>query len=382
MTRKVSVSQIGSRGIPGRRGGVERVIEAIAPRLVNHGYDVTVYCDGWSDYKEKTWKGVKLDRVASLKHKYLDTIVRSALASLKEIFGGSQIVHIHGSGSAPLALVARLVGKKTVVTVHGMDWQRRKWNWIGKMALQFGEWSAIKFPHRTVVVGPDLKTWLDAKYKSDVLYIPNGVEIRPRREPNKILEMGLQGRNYVLFLARLVPEKQVHLLIEAWKMLADKHGMTLAIAGPTWHSVEYAAHLKELAGDDASIQFLGEVDEVTLEELYGNCYSYVLPSEVEGMSLSLLDALAFGACAICSDIPPNVQVLGDAGVAFKSLDATDLRDKLAMLMADPEWAERLRVAALARATADFGWDEVVKQWDKLYVEVMGKTKPASEMARA
>ena len=382
MPSRIKVSQIGSRGIPGRRGGVERVIEAIAPRLVNHGYDVKVYCDSWSDYTEKTWKGVSLDCVASLKHKYLETIVRSALATAKEMFGRSDVVHFHGSGSAPLALLARMAGKKTIVTVHGLDWQRRKWNWVGKLALLVGEWSAVKFPHQTVVVGLNLKTWLDARYKSDVIYIPNGVELRPRRAPEKIAKLGIEGRKFVLFLARLVPEKQTHLLIEAWKNLADNHGMKLVIAGPTWHSVEYVQQLKDAAGDDPSILFLGEVEEAVLEELYGNCYTYVLPSEVEGMSLSLLDALAFGACAICSDIPANVEVLGDAGLSFRSLDANDLRDKLALLMADPDHAERLRGAALARATSDFGWDEVVKKWDQLYCDTLGTKSPVPAVVSA
>lgn len=360
------ISQIGSRGIPGHRGGVERVVEAVAPRLARHGHDVTVYCADWSEQRLPEWRGVKLAYVKSIKSKYLDTIGRSIIATFREAFGPSDIVHYHSSGSAPLALLPRLLGKKTVVTVHGMDWQRRKWNLVGRMALRFGEWAAVRIPHRTIVVGPDLKRWIDERYGTDVDYIPNGVEERVQRPAARIHEIGLEPRKFVLFLARLVPEKQVHTLIAAWMGLPEKHGMTLAVAGPSWHSQDYARSLKEQAAGDASVRFLGEVDEELLEELYSNCFVYVLPSEVEGMSLSLLDAMAFGACVICSDIPPNLAVVGEAGVPFKVLDVEDLRTSLQGIMADPDRAERLRAAAKQRIDDEFTWDSVAARWDRLY----------------
>lgn len=155
--------------------------------------------------------------------------------------------------------------------------------------------------------------------------------------------------------------------------LADKHGMTLAIAGPAWHSVDYAEGLKKQAAGDPTVTFLGEVDEELLQQLYGNCYAYVLPSEVEGMSLSLLDGMAFGACVICSDIAPNLAVVGDAGLSFRVLDAADLRARLAEIMADPERADRLRVAARKRIGEEFTWDRVTERWDALYRKLAGRS---------
>ncbi|HEU0067616.1 MAG TPA: glycosyltransferase family 4 protein [Sphingomonas sp.] len=368
--KALRIAQVGSRGIPGHRGGVERVIEAVAPRLAAMGHEVTVYCADWAEDRPEEWRGVKLAYTKGIASKYFDTISRSVLATLREAVAKHDIVHYHSSGSAPLAILPRLFGKKVVVTVHGMDWQRRKWNVFGKYFLQLGEWAAIRFPHRTIVVGPDLKTWLDTKYKSDVTYIPNGVEERVFRAPTRLAEKGVEARKYVLFLARLVPEKQVHTLIEAWMRLADKHGMTLAIAGPSWHSVDYAESLKRQAADDPSVSFLGEVDEEMLEQLYSNCYAYVLPSEVEGMSLSLLDGMAFGACVICSDIAPNLAVIGDAGLSFRVLDATDLRARLSEIMADPDRAEHLRIAARKRIIEEFTWDRVAQRWADLYLDVV------------
>lgn len=369
--RPLKIAQIGSRGIPGHHGGVERVVEAIAPRLAAMGHAVTVYCASWSPSREPSYKGVTLRYVRTPKAKYLDTFARSFVATLCEMVSGGDIVHFHGSGSAPLALLARLAGKRVIVTVHGLDWQRRKWNVFGRWFLQAGEYAALKLPHRTVVVGPDLKTKLEEAYGIPVTFIANGVEARPHRAPDKIRAFGVSSRDYVLYLARLVPEKQPHVLIEAWRSLSDRGGRKLIIAGPTWHSQDYVARLREMAAGDPSITITGAVDEETLEELYSNCLCYVLPSEVEGMSLSLLDAMAFGACIIASDIPANADVILDTGLTFKVGEPGDLARRLSEVMSDEALAGRLRVAARARMDQEFSWDRIAEQWDKLYQDVMG-----------
>ncbi|WP_119300606.1 glycosyltransferase family 4 protein [Dongia deserti] len=382
MESRFKVAQIGSRGIPGHRGGVERVVEAVAPRLAARGHDVTVYCASWSREKAPTWRGVTLKYVPSVKSKHLDTLLRSFVATLGAMFGPADILHYHGSGSAPLAALARLAGKKVVVTVHGADWARRKWGALGRWFLQFGEWAALKIPHQTIVVGPDLKSGLDRIYGTDTLFIPNGTEERPKRPAKAILDLGLAARGYVLFLARLVPEKQCHTLIEAWMSLKDKGDLKLAIAGPVWHSVEYAASLKEQAKDDPSVLFLGEVSEEILEELYSNCISYVLPSEVEGMSLSLLDAMAFGACIICSDIPANAYVVSDAGLTFPAGDVGALRARLQEVISDPAHAQHLRDAALRRINNEFSWDQIAQRWEEAYRRVMVEGARLVEVKKA
>lgn len=365
-----SVSQVGSRGVPDGRGGVERVLEAIAPRLADRGFATTVYCS-WRTQRPKSWRGVGLAYAPSVPSKHLDTFVRSALAIVRECLGRSSVVHIHASGSAPLAFIPRLFGRKVVVTVHGADWQRRKWGRAGRWFLRFGEWAAVRLPDRTVAVSDELRRYLEQTYGRPVTYIPNGVEDRRHRAPARISELGLTGGDYLLYLARLVPEKQPHVLIEAFKALRDRQGMRLVIAGPAWHSEDYAAHLRQLAGDDPDIIFTGEVDEDVLEELYSNCAVFVLPSEVEGMSLSLLDAMAFGACTVSSDIPANVAVVGHAGRSFRVGDAGHLASVLEELLADPEQMKALRVAARTRITNEFTWDVVADRWVDLYDELLG-----------
>ena len=363
---RLRITQIGSRGIPGHRGGVERVIEAVAPRLVRLGHDVTVCCASWSAYRQPEFEGVRLRFVGSVRSKYLDTFIRSALATIGEIFGAADIVHYHGSGSAPLALLARLAGKKVVVTIHGLDWQRQKWNILGHWFLRFGEWAAVRFPHRTVVVGPALKEIIDARFHADVTFIANGVERRTLRAPDRIRRFGVTTRDYILYLGRLVPEKQCHLLIDAFRRLRSRGDMKLVIAGPAWHSVDYFESLRERASGDPAIVFTGEVDEDTLEELYSNCYAYVLPSTVEGMSLALLDAMAFGACVVASDISANADVVRTSGVLFRTGSGEDLTAKLDDLVAHPEAAAAYRTAARERMTSEYDWDTVARQWEALY----------------
>ena len=371
MKRRLSIAQIGSRGIPGHRGGVERVIEAVAPRLVALGHEVTVSCATWSEFRAPTYRGVKLRYVFSVRSKYLDTFLRSLLSTLRECFGSSDILHLHSMASAPLALFARLFGKKVVVTVHGLEWQRGKWQGLWRILLRLGERAAMRIPHRTVVVGPELKRILDRRYDADVIYIPNGVEPRPGRAPERIRQFGIGSRDYLLFLGRLVPDKRCHLLIDAFRKLGDRANKKLIMAGPTWHSADYVSSLRQLAGDDPDIVFTGEVDEDVLEELYTNCYAYVLPSEVEGMSLALLDAMAFGACVVASDIAPNADVVGGAGILFASGSADDLARKLEQLLGDPDRAQKLRAMARQRMTSEFDWDKIARQWEEVYLGLYG-----------
>lgn len=357
---------IGSRGIPGQHGGVERVLEAVCPRLVELGDEVRVYTTNKSTHPESHWRGVEIKKIFSIPHKYFDTLSRSFFATLFEILKPNTIVHYHASGSAPLAILPRLFGKKVIVTVHGLDWQRKKWNAFGEFFLRFGEWAACRFPHKTIVVSQNLKDYLDPRYRTNVIYIPNGVEDRPYRAPDKIRAWGLESRSYILYLGRIVPEKGCDVLIDGFLGIKDRRGLKLVIAGPMWHSKDYAELLKKKAQGHADIVFPGEVDEATLEELYSNCCVYSLPSEVEGMSLSLLDAMAFSACILASDIPANADVIRDAGVTFRVKDPRDLSEKLQGLIMDPARAEDLRKKARQRMTSEFHWDKVARRWQDVY----------------
>jgi glycosyltransferase involved in cell wall biosynthesis len=367
---KPIVAMIGSRGFPGQTGGVERVLEAVCPRMVQSGrMKVLVYCASWLDYEGDEYRGVELKRVSGLRTKHGDTVTRSLSATLRELRSDSHVVHYHSIGSAPLALLPRLFGKKVVVTVHALDWQRSKWSFLAKSFLRFGEWASVRFPNRTVVVGEEIKTYLEERYGRPVAYIPNGAEIRARRAPELIHGFGLEEDRYLLFLARLVPEKAVHVLIEAFRRLEPDVDLKLAIAGPAWFEPEYEQHLRAIADGDPRVLFLGEVDGELLDELYSNCFAYVLPSEVEGMSLSLLDALAFGCCIVTSSIRPNARLVADAGLIFETGDVASLERRLREISDDRELVQRLRAAASARGKV-YSWDSIADQWADVYYELL------------
>jgi glycosyltransferase involved in cell wall biosynthesis len=362
---------VGSRGIPAQSGGVEKVLEAVCPRLASVGNKVRVYGASWAKPAERQWRGVELTPVPGVRHKYLDTISRSFIATVRDIFGPSKIVHYHACGSAPLALLPRLFGKKVVVTVHGLDSQRKKWNAFGAWYLRLGEWASCRFPHTTVVVSQQLKRVLDQRYEIDTVYIPNGVENKPARPADKIRAFGLETGKYLLFLARLVPEKGCDVLLDAFLSLKEHHGYKLVIAGPTWHSEEYTASLKKKAEGHADIVFTGEVGTELVEELYSHCRAFVLPSEIEGMSLSLLDAMAFGCCIISSDIPENTDVVRDVAITFRTGDVEDLAKRIELVMSDSTAVNEFKAKSKARVTDEFLWDTVVKRWMKMYDSLDG-----------
>lgn len=369
-TKTPRVAMIGSRGFPGQTGGVERVLEAVAPRMVQHGRaGVSVYCADWLDYDGPEYDGVELRRVGGVRSKYGDTFTRSLIASIREMWSDSDVVHYHSIGSAPLAILPRLRGKKVVTTVHALDWQRSKWNVVARTFLRFGQWASVRIPDRTVVVGEELKTYLEDQYHQPITHIPNGAEIRNHVPPRLIRDAGLEPGKYLLFLARLVPEKGVHTLIEAFRRLPADGSMKLAIAGPAWYESEYNEMLHELAGDDPRVVFLGEVDGRLLEELYSNCYAYVLPSEVEGMSLSLLDALAYGCCIVTSSIPPNARLVEDAGLTFETGNVESLTERLNQVLSDEDFASRLRGRAAERGQR-YSWDTIADEWADVYDELL------------
>jgi glycosyltransferase involved in cell wall biosynthesis len=290
-------------------------------------------------------------------------------ATFRELFKQSDIVHYHGIGSAPLALLPRLFGKKSVVTVHGLDWQRSKWNCLGKWFLLLGEWASVRFPNRTLVVGRELQEYLEARNGRFVTYIANGAELRDPAPPKAILELGLEPRKYILFVGRIVPEKGIHLLIEAFRSLRIKDDVQLAVVGSPWYETDYQEKLMHLVDGDARVRFVGEVPDEILYELYSNCSVYVLPSATEGMSLSLFDAMAYGCCIVTSSIPPNANLVGDAGLVFKTECVQELSEHLELFLNNVEVAEAYRRKARERAEGEFDWDRISEEWAGVYDEL-------------
>jgi glycosyltransferase involved in cell wall biosynthesis len=364
------VAMIGSRGFPDQTGGVEKVLESVCPRLAARGGAVRVYSASWHHRRPARYRGVELRPVPSVRTKHADTISRSLVATLRELRGDAQIIHYHGMGSAPLAILPRLFGKRVVVSVHAVDWRRSKWGGVARSALRFGEWASVRFPHLTVAVADEVRRDLAARRHGRIEVIPNGAEPREHVDPGRIERLGLATDRFVLFVGRLVPEKGAHHLIEAFRRLPERAGVKLALAGPTWFESDYGRRLREIAGDDPRIVFLGEADADLLAELYSHCRAFVLPSDVEGMSLSLLDSLAYGCATMCSDIPANTDVVSDSALVVPAGDVDAMADGLARLVDDDDLVADLRTRAGGRAREEFDWDRIADTWSQTYERLL------------
>jgi glycosyltransferase involved in cell wall biosynthesis len=367
--RPLKISMVGTRGIPATYSGIETALEELCPRLALKGHQIAVYARSDAENSQGSFKGVKIKRVPAINTKHLETFTRVTSSIWQEIFDQSDIVHFHALGPAAFSLIPRLFSKKTVVTVQGLDWQRKKWGWLARQFLKLGEYASARFPNATIVVSQVLKEYYDAKYGIRTTYIPNGVSIPVPKDANLIRKYGLARGNYILFASRLVPEKGCHYLVEAFKGLDTNK--KLVLAGSSSHTDAYVEQLHALSRNHANIIFTGFVSGELLAELFSNAYLYVLPSEIEGLSLSLLEAMSYGLCVVTSDIPENVSVTqGTYGYSFRNQDVSHLREILAHLLQCPEKARLTGEKAREHASACYSWDHITEQTEAVYYSLL------------
>lgn len=369
----MKIAMLGLKGIPYPEG-IENFTEQVASRLVERGHQVTVYVRPYvGDGQNGHYRGIRIRKLPSVNTKHLDTITHTFLATVDALRSDVDVVHFHALGPAVFSFIPRLKGVKTVVQVHGLDWQREKWGRTAKTLLRCAEYTAAYFPHRTVVISQALKQYFERKYHRHFDYVPTGVESYEQRSPRVIKKWGLDNGNYILFLGRLVPEKGCHYLLKAFETIETS--MKLVIAGDSSHSDAYVARLKKIA--NSKVIFTGFARGDLLEELFSNAYAYVIPSELEGLPHSLLQALSFGKCVLASDIPANLEALGACGVTFKSGDIEDLKKKILFLLNHPEFALAQKEKSQARVREHYAWNEVVNRLEQIYVECLSRDREAS-----
>lgn len=371
---KLNIAMFGQKRIPSREGGVEIVVEELCTRMVAQGHNVTCYNRGGhhvsgSEYDSKRlkeYKGIKLKTVPTIEKKGLAAVSSSFFAALCCAFGQYDIVHIHAEGPAFFAWLPKMFGKKVIVTIHGLDWQREKWkSGFGSTFIHQGEKNAVKFADEIIVLSKGVQDYFEKTYGRKTVFIPNGVSHHIEREPQIIKnKFGLDKDKYILFLGRLVPEKGIKYLIEAFKQVdTDKK---LVIAGGSSDTSEFENEMKELAKEDKRILFTGFVQGQELEELYSNAYVYVLPSDLEGMPLSLLEAMSYGNCCLVSDIPECAEVVEDKALIFKKADVKDLQSKLQDACDHSEKVDAHKKQAADFICSKYNWDEIVQATLKLY----------------
>jgi glycosyltransferase involved in cell wall biosynthesis len=369
---KLRVAFIGGRGVISKYSGIETYYEEVGKLLAAQGHHVTAYCRTYFTPPGGEYNGMHLVRLPTFRSKHLETLLHTILSTAHVLGTRANIVHYHTLGPALFSFLPRLFGKKTVVTVQGLDWQRKKWGHIAATVLRLGEQAAYRLPSSTMVVSRTLESHYQAHYGASTIYVPNGALLRECRQGPHLSIWGLEPDSYILYLGRFSPEKNCHVLISAYEQLDTS--TKLVLAGGSSYTDAYAAKLHTHASE--RIRLLNYISGNAFEELLTNAMLFVLPSDLEGLSLALLDAMGAGVCVLASDIPENCEVVQDAGFTFRRGDVTDLSRMLQLLIADP--AVRTSAARLGkqRIRDHYQWPQVASEIERAYYNVLGWQQPA------
>lgn len=373
----MKIAMIGHKRMPSREGGVEIVVEELSTRMAKLGYDVTVYNRSGKHALDKNkknknlkeYKNVKIKKVLTIDKKGLAAMTSSFFGTIKILFSNADVVHYHAEGPCAMIPIIKLLSKKRIiVTIHGLDWQRAKWGGFATKYIKFGEKMAVKYADEIIVLSENVKKYFKDNYDRSTNFIPNGVSKPTILKAKEIKDKyNLSKDSYILFLGRIVPEKGIHYLIDAYQKINTNK--KLVIAGGASDTDDYYQELKEKSKNNENIIFTGFVQGEELAELYSNAYIYCLPSDLEGMPLSLLEAMSYGNCCLTSDIDECSEVLEDKGVIFKKTDITDLADKLKKLCNDNNLVRKYKDESQNFILNKYNWDEVTKSTLAIYKKV-------------
>jgi len=365
------IAVLGVKGMP-YPGGIERVMEQICSRLAKRGHQIDVYVRKYYMQKnhEKEYRGMRLLKSRGIHSKHLDALTHSVTALMHILLSNVDIVYINSIGLSPLAILPRIFGKKAILQTHGLDWRREKWGKIATLFLRLTAFSSVYFPNKTLCVSLQDKRFLEQTFDRQCIFIPNGVDLKPAVKPMLISQQfALSTHSYILFMARLVPEKGCHYLIEAWKQIPEtlRRGKILIIAGDNDHKDRYYYSLKSEANE--SILFTGFVTGRLKQELLSNAYCFIQPSTIEGMSISILEALSYGRFVLASDIPENKDALQGCGMTFQTGNVSDLTDKLCTILSNPELINTECNGAIELVRRNYNWDKIVDTLEKELLEI-------------
>lgn len=368
----MKIAMIGHKRVPSREGGVEVVVEELSTRLVKLGHQVDIYNRKGKNVQDKDadkdkpklkeYKGARIITIPTINKKGVDALIYSFFATIRALFGKYDVLHYHAEGSCAMLWIPHLLKKRIIVTIHGLDWQRSKWGGFATKYIKFGEKCAVKYADEIIVLSKGVQQYFKNTYNRDTNFIQNGVNKPEIKEANIIKEKyELEKDSYILFLARIVPEKGLHYLIDAFKKIdTDKK---LVIAGGASHTNDYLDEIKKKVAEDDRIIMTGFVQGEELEELFSNCYLYCLPSDVEGMPISLLEAMSYGRKCLISDIPENIDVVNNMAMVFKKGNVDDLKHKILMILDGKiSFEEKMDEFVIKK----YNWDDVVKNTLHLY----------------
>lgn len=377
----MKIAFIGQKGIPAVSGGVEKHVEKLAVHLVSQGQEVFVYVrDHYTDPRLAEYEGVKLIHLPSIRTKHLDTITHTLFATLHALFQPYDIIHYHSIGPSVLSIILRVFKPKArvIATFHSRDYFHKKWNRFARLCLRFAEYLTCVIPEKTIVISETLAEYAKERYrKNDFILIPNGADVAPETKPKLLQEWGLRPERYILSVSRLIEHKGIHYLIKAFQALERQNkvpnNFKLVIVGTHAETPEYEKYLQVMSEGCPNIVFLGEQRGEKLAAVFAHAALFVQPSEDEGLSVALLEAMGYGLCPIVSDIPANLEAIRNGcGVSFPSKDVEALERELAYYINRPEEAGLIGSLAKRRAEEEYSWEAIAKKTLETYGDLLEK----------
>ncbi len=368
---------MGIRGIPANYGGFETFAEELAPRLVERGHEVTVY--GRSNnikHPDEFYKGVRLVILPTISHKYFDTVAHTFLCAVHALKEPYDAVLVCNSANSSFAFIPRLAGQKVALNVDGLEWKRAKWNALGKAFYKMSERIAIFTPNEVVTDARDIEKYYLEKYNKRSTFIPYGAPIE-RVPTHEVLDrFKLEPRKYVLYVSRLEPENNAHLVVKAYEKV--RSDLPLVIVGDAPYNAEYIQQLKSTK--DPRIIFTGYVFGQGYREFQSHAYFYIQATEVGGTHPALIESMGHGNCVLANDVPEHREVLSEAGLYFTTQQPDDLRAKMQLLLDQPANVARYRALAVERIKANYTWDRITEQYERLFYRLVNGERELASVA--
>lgn len=370
------IAILGTRGIPASYGGFETFAEHLATRLVARGHEVTVYCRShYVSPRQLEYHGVKLTVLPTVQHKYFDTVVHTFLSALHAVPRRFDAALICNAANAPFSLILRLTGTPVAINVDGLEHKRKKWGALGRKYYRLTEYLSTLLPNEMVTDAQVIQDYYLARHNARSTMIAYGSEVERRPDHAVVRKWRVEPNRYILYVSRLEPENNAHLVIEAFKKV--RTAFRLLIVGDAPYAEQYIEDLKARAKGDKRIIFTGFVFGQDYRSLQQNAYCYVHATEVGGTHPALLEAMGYGNCVLTLATPENLEAVGEAGVSY--VDEFDLAEKLRRVLRDGSLVQAYRNRAQVRVQNCYDWETVVDQYERLFRKISGSTATEAEL---
>ena len=356
---------IGTRGVPANYGGFETFAEQFGERMVRRGHRVTVYGrNHWVPRGVSTYRGMEVVRLPAPRSKYLETVVHTLFCAFDLLRRRQDVVYICNSANVPAAVVLMLARRRVVLNVDGLEWQRAKWNAIGRLYYRSCAWVAAHLPIEVVTDARVIQEHYRTAYGRETRYFPYGTDLDPVQDDGTLERVGLREGEYVLYVSRLEPENNAHVVIDAYSRVTTD--LPLAIVGDAPYASDYIASLH--ATTDPRVRFLGSIYGDGYRVLRSHATAYVQATEVGGTHPALVEAMGYGNAIVANDVPEHRETLGEAGRYYRG--PGELAAALQALLDDPAARGQLREQAHGRAAERYSWDGVCDAYERWFTELL------------